>query len=118
MCIRDRWMGPLAVRPDAQGAGLGKEVVRSGIDWLTASKALTIGLETMPRTMDNIGFYSSLGFAPGRLTVTVTIDAAPATEMPTVFGRLSAADKDAVLFECCTLSQSVVTACDLSLIHI
>ena len=33
---REGWMGPLAVRPDAQGAGLGKEVVRSGIDWLTA----------------------------------------------------------------------------------
>ena len=48
----------------------------------------------MPRTMDNIGFYSSLGFAPGRLTVTVTIDAAPASETPSVFGRLSARDKD------------------------
>jgi len=107
-------MGPLAVRPDAQGAGLGKEVVRSGIDWLTAAKALTIGLETMPRTMDNIGFYSSLGFAPGRLTVTVTIDAAPSSEMPSVFGRLNASDKSAVLAECAALSQSVLPACDFT----
>jgi GNAT superfamily N-acetyltransferase len=111
---REGWMGPLAVRPDAQGAGLGKEVVRSGIDWLTAAKALTIGLETMPRTMDNIGFYSSLGFAPGRLTVTVTIDAAPSSEMPSVFGRLSASDKSAVLAECAALSQSVLPACDFT----
>jgi GNAT superfamily N-acetyltransferase len=111
---REGWMGPLAVRPDAQGAGLGKEIVRSGIDWLVASKALTIGLETMPRTMDNIGFYSSLGFVPGRLTVTVTIDAAPATEAPSVFGRLSASDKEGVLVECCALSQSVQTACDFT----
>ncbi|MDB4911002.1 MAG: GCN5-related N-acetyltransferase [Gemmatimonadetes bacterium] len=109
---REGWMGPLAVRPDAQGAGLGKEIVKSGIDWLVASKALTIGLETMPRTMDNIGFYSSLGFAPGRLTV--TIDAGPATEMPTLFGRLSASDKEAVLVECCARSQSVLTACDFT----
>lgn len=111
---REGWMGPLAVRPDAQGAGLGKEIVRSGIDWLVASKALTIGLETMPRTMDNIGFYSSLGFAPGRLTVTVTIDAAPSTEAPSVFGRLSASDKEAILAECCALSQSVQPACDFT----
>lgn len=111
---REGWMGPLAVRPDAQGAGLGKEVVKSGIDWLVKSKALTIGLETMPRTMDNIGFYSSMGFVPGRLTVTVTIDAAPATETPSVFGRLSAADKADVLAECCALSQSVLTACDFT----
>jgi GNAT superfamily N-acetyltransferase len=111
---REGWMGPLAVRPDAQGAGLGKEIVKSGIDWLVASKALTIGLETMPRTMDNIGFYSSLGFAPGRLTVTVTIDAAPAADVPSVFGRLSASDKEGVLVECCALSQSVRTACDFT----
>ncbi len=111
---REGWMGPLAVRPDAQGSGLGKEIVRSGIDWLMASNALTIGLETMPRTMDNIGFYSSLGFSPGRLTVTVTIDAAPANEMPSVFGRLSARDKDAVMMECSELSLSVLPACDFT----
>jgi GNAT superfamily N-acetyltransferase len=111
---REGWMGPLAVRPDAQGSGLGKEIVRSGIDWLIAAKALTIGLETMPRTMDNIGFYSSLGFAPGKLTVTVTIDAAPSSESPNVFGRLSAKDKEGVLVECCALSESVQPACDFT----
>ena len=111
---REGWMGPLAVRPDAQGAGLGKEIVRSGIDWLVASKALTIGLETMPRTMDNIGFYSSLGFTPGKLTVTVTVDAAPSTDAPGVFGRLSASDKEGVLVECAELSQRVQAACDFT----
>jgi GNAT superfamily N-acetyltransferase len=69
------WMGPLAVRPEWQGHGLGKEVVRAGIDWLRRHGATVIGLETMPRTMDNIGFYSGLGFLPGRLTLTVTLDA-------------------------------------------
>jgi GNAT superfamily N-acetyltransferase len=28
------WMGPLAVRPDRQGEGLGSTMVRLGIDWL------------------------------------------------------------------------------------
>ncbi len=28
------WMGPLAVRPDRQGEGLGSLMVRTGIDWL------------------------------------------------------------------------------------
>jgi len=63
------WMGPLAVRPDAQGRGLGKVIVSAGIDWLKAQGAKVIGLETMPRTVDNIGFYSSLGFVAGHLTV-------------------------------------------------
>ena len=111
---REGWMGPLAVRPDSQGSGLGKEIVKSGIDWLKASKAATIGLETMPRTMDNIGFYSALGFSPGRLTVTVTVDASSSNDSPSVFGRLSASDKSAVLAECCAVSRHVLPACDFT----
>jgi GNAT superfamily N-acetyltransferase len=68
------WMGPLAVRPDRQGIGLGKEMIRSGIDWLHEKAVQTIGLETMPRTIENIGFYSRLGFLPGHLTITLTRD--------------------------------------------
>jgi GNAT superfamily N-acetyltransferase len=64
------WMGPLAVRPDRQGERLGSAMVQGGIDWLKAAGATTIGLETMPRTVDNIGFYSRLGMLPGHLTVT------------------------------------------------
>lgn len=65
------WMGPLAVRPDRQGEGLGSTMVRTGIEWLRTQGATTIGLETMPRTVDNIGFYSRIGLVPGRLTVTL-----------------------------------------------
>jgi GNAT superfamily N-acetyltransferase len=68
------WMGPLAVRPDRQGEGLGSLMVRTGIDWLRAQGATTIGLETMPRTVDNIGFYSRIGLVPSHLTVTLVHD--------------------------------------------
>jgi GNAT superfamily N-acetyltransferase len=68
---REGWMGPLAVRTDRQGGGLGGSIVRAGVDWLRTGGATTIGLETMPRTIDNIGFYSRLGFRPGPLTVTL-----------------------------------------------
>jgi GNAT superfamily N-acetyltransferase len=66
------WMGPLAVRPDRQLAGLGKEIVVAAADWLKGQGVKTLGLETMPRTVDNIGFYSRLGFVPGHLTLTMT----------------------------------------------
>ena len=71
---REGWMGPLAVRPDRQGSGLGKTMIRAGVSWLRERGARTIGLETMPRTIENIGFYSRLGFVPGHLTVTLTRD--------------------------------------------
>jgi len=68
------WMGPLAVRPDRQGAGVGKAVVQTAVDWLLGQGLTTLGLETMPRTVENIGFYARLGFSPGHLTVTLTND--------------------------------------------
>jgi GNAT superfamily N-acetyltransferase len=68
------WMGPLAVRPDRQGEGLGSAMVQAGIEWLRSHGARTIGLETMPRTVDNIGFYSRIGLVPGHLTVTLVHD--------------------------------------------
>ena len=108
------WMGPLAVRPDVQAQGLGKEVVRAGIDWLRAQGARVIGLETMPRTMDNIGFYSGLGFVPGRLTITVTIDAAPSAEAPVLLGRLTAADRADSVVRCRTLAGAQVAGYDFT----
>ena len=94
------WMGPIAVRTEHQGAGAGKEIVRRGVDWLKVHGAEVIGLETMPRTLDNIGFYSSLGFVPGRLTLTATLDATYAERPGTLFGRLPARDRDDVLARC------------------
>ena len=88
------WMGPLAVRTEYQGSGAGKEVVERGIAWLREKGARVIGLETMPRTMDNIGFYSGLGFVPGRLTITLTLDAVSADRASELLGRMSVRDRD------------------------
>ena len=68
------WMGPLAVRPGRQGEGIGGLIVRAGIERLEACGARVIGLETMPRTVENIGFYSRLGFRPEHLTVSMTYE--------------------------------------------
>jgi hypothetical protein len=67
---------------------VGREIVTVGIQRLLDAGCRTIGLETMPRTMDNIGFYARLGFIPAHLTITVTLDAgAPGGPLPE---RLSA----------------------------
>lgn len=68
------WMGPLAVRPDRQGTGIGKMIVRAAADWLVSHGTSTVGLETMPRTVENIGFYARQGYAPRYLTITMTKD--------------------------------------------
>jgi GNAT superfamily N-acetyltransferase len=108
------WMGPLAVRTEYQGSGVGKDIVERGVDWLKRQDARIIGLETMPRTMDNIGFYSSLGFAPGRLTITLTLDAVAADHPPELLGRLGSRDREESLAEAQGLVQRLAPGYDFT----
>ncbi len=107
------WMGPLAVREDLQQRGLGREIVEAGIARLKAAGCRTIGLETMPRTMDNIGFYASLGFNPGALTITVTLDA-QAGPPPTLLGLGGSGEREASIAACAALLASVRPGADYS----
>ncbi len=106
------WMGPLAVRPDRQGRGLGQTIVREGIRRLETGGARIIGLETMPRTVDNIGFYSRLGFRPGHLTVSVTRalngPAGPAGQ------RLPPTPREEIVARCRGLTDSLAPGVDFS----
>ncbi|MEP6622600.1 MAG: GNAT family N-acetyltransferase [bacterium] len=108
------WMGPLAVRTEYQGGGTGKEVVERGVAWLKAKGATIIGLETMPRTMDNIGFYSRLGFNPGKLTITLTVDAQNAERPAELLGRLGARDRDDEMLAIRALVSSVAPGYDFT----
>lgn len=107
------WMGPLAVRPDRQGHGEGRRIVEEGIAWLRRQGVRTIGLETMPRTVENIGFYSAIGFCPGHLTVTLVheVDRKGKVESQ----RLSRAkDRPALLAACTALTDRLAPGVDFS----
>lgn len=109
------WMGPLAVRTDRQGGGLGREIVLAGITVLRQAGARTIGLETMPRTLDNIGFYSRLGFRPGPLTITLQGDVAPgAVPIAPRLSESTDAEREALLAECRRLGDAVVPGVDFT----
>lgn len=111
---QEGWMGPLAVRPDRQGEGLGQVIVRAGIERLTLAGARTIGLETMPRTVDNIGFYSRLGFRPGHLTVSMVREVEPAgAGAADRLGRRRG-ELERGLDECMALTERLVPGVDFS----
>jgi hypothetical protein len=107
-------MGPLAVRSDQQGHGVGKDIVARGIAWLRDRQARVIGLETMPRTMDNIGFYSKLGFVPGQLTLTLSHEAHRHESTVELLSRLSPAARDDAVAECRVLLDQVLPGSDYS----
>jgi len=108
------WMGPLAVRPDRQGEGIGSAMVRTGIEWLRGHGATTIGLETMPRTVDNIGFYSRIGLVPSHMTVTLIHDvprrAAGTAEMLSASGNAF----EQRVEECRALTDRILPGVDFS----
>src|SRR3989442_1309950 len=109
------WMGPLAVRPDRQGTGVGKTIVRTAADWLIDRGVTTLGLETMPRTPENIGFYARLGFGPGFLTVTLTNEIATRGHpTPVLLSHGSAADKEAAMESGRRLVDELVGGIDFS----
>jgi len=109
------WMGPLAVRPDRQGAGVGKTIVTTATDWLVERGVQTLGLETMPRTPENIGFYARLGFAPGYLTVTLTNEITTrGRPAPALLSQRSAGDKDDALAAARSLADALLPGIDFS----
>ena len=107
------WMGPLAVCTRLQGRTIGKTIVRAGIDWLRKSGAVVIGLETMPRTVDNIGFYSALGFVAGPLTVTFTLEAVSGSAVDRI-GRYGLRERDTLVEECTALTARLSPGRDFS----
>lgn len=109
------WMGPLAVRTDRQGGGLGREIVTAGVTALRDAGARTIGLETMPRTLDNIGFYSRLGFRPGPLTITLQGDVPPGlAPIAACLGESAGERREALLDACRVLTTAVVPGVDFT----
>jgi GNAT superfamily N-acetyltransferase len=108
------WMGPLSVKTEFQSAGTGKEIVTRGVEWLKTQGATVIGLETMPRTMDNIGFYSRLGFNPGRLTITTTLEADYTTQPAPTLGRMSPQGRDDATAECRELVDGLLPGYDFT----
>ncbi len=106
------WMGPLAVRPEWQGHGVGKAMLRAGTAWLLSHGATTVGLETMPRTVDNIGFYAGLGFVPGPLTVTLTLEGAEGDLV--TLGSLPEGEREQAIERCRALLQELMPGRDFT----
>ena len=108
------WMGPLAVASQYQGRGAGKSLVSHGVEWLRARGARVIGLETMPRTMDNIGFYSSLDFVPGPLTITLSLPSALGATKLVELSRMTAEQRDSAITQCADLLGALCPGYDFS----
>src|SRR5207245_10195470 len=77
--------------------------------------ATTLGLEPMPRTPENIGFYARLGFTPGFLTVTLTNEIATRGHpAPVLLSKRSAEDKETTMAAARRLVDDLVPGVDFA----
>lgn len=64
------WFGPFGVCPEYQGKGIGKALISETIRILKRDYGVSsIGLNTMPESQYNVGFYMNLGFTPLELSL-------------------------------------------------
>lgn len=77
------WFGPFGVHPEYQGNGIGKALIEHTIKILKEDyKVSTIGLNTMPESSYNVGFYMNMGFSPLKLTLSLKKDLNALTSLP------------------------------------
>lgn len=63
------WIGTFGVNPDDHGQGVGQKLLIRTIECLEQAGCTTIGLETMPDSLYNVGFYTKFGFSPSYPTL-------------------------------------------------
>jgi ribosomal protein S18 acetylase RimI-like enzyme len=74
------WIGVFGVDPQAQGKGVGKQLLSASIAALQSAGYNAIGLETMPASPYNVGLYMSMGFFPGYNTLYMVKPVDPKSE--------------------------------------
>jgi ribosomal protein S18 acetylase RimI-like enzyme len=63
------WVYYLAVREDARGRGLGREMMAAAEDWLRTRGAVKVQLMVRESNMGVIGFYEALGYVDAEVRV-------------------------------------------------
>ncbi len=59
---RAGWIGPLAVRPGRQARGLGKALLRAGLQYFERRGCRWVGLDTYPQNPVSVSLYLKAGF--------------------------------------------------------
>jgi len=105
------WIGVFCVHPDRQGQGVGRRLLSRAVEHLEAVGCGLIGLETMPGSTYNVGFYARSGFRPTHTTLIVE----KAVQMPPggpPAALLSQLDRGPALAAVTEVSQAALSGLD------
>lgn len=110
------WLGVFGVLPDCRGRGVGKALLAAGVDYLRRAACATIGLETMPNEVHNLGLYMKAGFRPIShaflLTKPVTGAPHPSAAALTLWEHLAPDERAVAMQAVSAISSAVVLGLD------
>ena len=94
------WMGHSRCDRNRRARGSARTSCGRGSSGCGGRARGVIGLETMPRTMDNIGFYSIARSAAGSADADPDVRGGTGRPRAPLLGRLPLGDRDDVVAEC------------------
>jgi GNAT superfamily N-acetyltransferase len=110
------FFGPLTVRPEYWGRGIGSALMEPIIDLFAQWQVRQAGLFTFPQSPMHIGLYQKFGFWPQQLTPVLEKTIAPgaATNAPLTYATLAEPDRASAIDACRALTEAVYPGLDLS----
>lgn len=103
------FFGPLTIRPDMWGKGLGKHLMTPVLDCFEQWQLTHAGLYTFPNSTKHLHLYQQYGFWPRFLTAIMSKPVgmtAAATEW-SGYSEAPSMEQQAILGECCALTDSI-----------
>ncbi|MDN0198203.1 GNAT family N-acetyltransferase [Streptomyces sp. S.PNR 29] len=103
------YFGPLTVRPDLWGQGIGKHLMEAVMDCFAAWGNRHLGLFTFAHSPQHVELYRRYGFWPRFLTAVMRKRVAGGAAVPgrTLYGELPAAERPGALSACHALTGAV-----------
>ena len=111
------FFGPLTVRPDLWGSGVGTGLMEPVIERFDAWRTRVAGLFTFPHSTKHVALYRKFGFAPRFLTALMSKPVAPPADRRGVWTKFSdvpPAQREKMLEMCRSLTDAVYPGLDVT----
>jgi GNAT superfamily N-acetyltransferase len=109
------FLGPLTVRPDLQGRGVGQLLLAKTMEQFDAWATPHVGLFTFANSAKHVALYQKFGFYPRFLTAIMTAPAAATKSAGWLrFGALTAGQREEALRACRDAAATLYPGLDLS----
>jgi predicted N-acetyltransferase YhbS len=109
------FFGPLTVRPDQQGRGIGKQLMEPIMECFESWRATHAGLFTFAHSEKHVGLYQRFGFYPRFLTAIMGKPVSAGGDVrATPYSEFTQAERDSALAACGEVTDAIYDGLDVT----